>query len=501
MDTVKLKIIDEISGGSPSRLRESFVIKNYQSVYDDISSFCEGLELPFIQKIWHWASGVTHYHTCYCGNSTTFNRNWRDGYREYCSPKCAQSKKSTKEKRKSTNLKKYGVDNVSKSPEVKKKTEDTNLERYGYKSSFQNDDVRSKWKDTMISKYGVDHYFKTDEFRIKSKSYYLKKWGVEHPLMVDEIKDKIKKTCLIRYGVETYLNIKHSRDSVKHYNRSKYEDEICEFISSLGISVIESDRTVIPPLLLDIYAPEKNLAIEFNGLYWHSEFKKEKGYHLNKTLRCKEKGVDLVHIWEDDWLNRKDILKSIICNKLGISKYRIFARKCSIVELQNGDVSKFLNENHIQGYVRYSKSIGLIHEGNLVSLMSFGFRNINGKREYELIRFCNKTNTNVIGSASKLFSHFIKENKDVDMISSYADISIFTGNLYSKLGFTFSKKSQINYWWVVDGVRRHRFSFNKKKLVSLGYDSTLTEVEIMHSLNRYRVWGCGQDKWVWVRKV
>ncbi len=498
MVTDRIKLIDDISDGSPSRLRESYFIKNYNSVYTDISNFCKDVDIPFIQKIWHWVNN-SHHFNCYCGNETTFNRNWKDGYRLYCSPKCAQSKKDTKEKRKSTNLKKYGVDNVSKSSDIKKKIEDTNLRKYGYKSSFQNDDVRSKWKENMISKYGVDHYFKTEDFRIKSKNYYLQRWGVDHPLMVDEIKDKIKQTCLIRYGVETYLNTKHSRDSIKHYNRSKYEDEIYEFILDLGIDAFKSDRTVIPPFLLDIYVPEKNLAIEFNGLYWHSEFKKEKEYHLNKTLGCRDRNVDLIHIWEDDWINRKDILKSIICNKLDIVTDRVFARKCRVVDLGNEEVSNFLNSHHIQGYSRFSKSIGLIYGDELVSVMSFGYRSINGKKEYELIRFCNKINTNVIGGASKLFSHFVKTNLDIDRIISYSDISIFTGNLYKKLGFYFVKRSQINYWWVVDGIRRHRFSFNKKKLVKMGYDPTMTEVEIMHSLNRYRVWGCGQDRWEWSR--
>ena len=122
----------------------------------------------------------------------------------------------------------------------------------------------------------------------------------------------------------------------------------------------------------------------------------------------------------------------------------------------------------------------------------------NGKREYELIRFCNKIDTNVVGSASKLFSNFISINK-IDNIISYADVSMFSGNVYDKLGFKLSHRSSVNYWWVVDGVRRHRFSFNKKKLVKMGHSPLKTEVEIMSSLGNYRVWGCGQDKWVWSR--
>jgi len=383
MLTERFKIINDISSDSPSRLRESYFIKNHISVYHRILDFSPDPDLPFIQKIWHWVNDVDSYFTCVCGSRTSFNRNWRDGYRQYCSPKCAQSQYSTKKKRKNTNLAKYGVDNVSKLSDTKKKIENTNLVRYGYKSSFQNLEVRQKWKDNMVLNYGVDHYFKTDDFKIKSKSYYLKRWGVGYPWLVDEIKDKIKNTCLIKYGVETYLNTKHSRDSIKSYNRSKYEDEICDFLSSINIPFIKSDRSLIPPLLLDIYIPDKNLAIEFNGLYWHSEFKKKKGYHLNKTDRCRSNGVDLIHIWEDDWLNRKDILKSIIRNRVSCPSERIFARKCEVVDLNNSDVSEFLNNNHIQGYTRFSRSIGLLYNDELVSLMSFGYRNINGNRRFD----------------------------------------------------------------------------------------------------------------------
>jgi len=345
---------------------------------------------------------------------------------------------------------------------------------------------------------GVDHYFKTDEFKAKTKIYYLQKWGVTHSLMIDDVKDRIKKTCLERYGVETYLNTKHSRESIKSYNRSSYEDEISEWLKTLDVEVINSERTLINPQILDIYLPQYKIAIEFNGLYWHSEFKKDKFYHLSKTLKCNENGIELIHIWEDDWLNRKDVLKSIIINKIGKTENRIYARNCEIVELDNSITSAFLNDNHIQGYCRYNKSFGLKFAGELVSVMTFGYRSTNSKKEYELIRYCNKKNLSVVGSASKLFKHFVSKFS-IDHVSTYADISIFKGGVYEKIGFKFQHRSPPNYWWVVSGVRKHRFNYNKKKLVKMGYDAHKTEVEIMHSLNNYRIWGCGQEKWIWSR--
>ena len=500
MITDRKKKIDDIILGSPNRIRESYFLNNHIDIYNDIQKFCEKiLDLSFSQKIWHWINNIDTYYLCKCGKRITFNKNWLDGYRNGCSAKCSQSSSLTKEKRKKTNIERYGVDNVSKNKEIKEKIINTNLEKYGYKSTFQNINVREKWINNIEKKYGVNHYFKTKEFKTKCKIYYLQKYGVIHQSNSEEVQKRIKETCVNKYGVTTYLNTEHARSSIKKYNRSSYEKEICNWLDSVNIKYEHSYRKLITPLLIDIYIPEYKLAIEFNGLYWHSEFGKAKDYHLQKTLLCKEKGIHLIHIWEDDWINRKDVLKSIILNKASKIDNRIFARKCVIKELNNEITSTFLNNNHIQGYSKFTNSYGLYYNDELISLMSFGYRAINGKKEYELIRFCNKLNTIIIGAASKLFNYFLRNNIDINKVISYADISIFDGNLYSKLGFKYSHRSDINYWWVVKGVRKHRFNYNKSKLIKMGYDPLKTEVEIMHEIGNYRIYGCGQDKYIWLR--
>ncbi len=683
----RLDIINNLVVSYPARMRESYFIKHNIVLYNEIINFCCDIsDLSFVQKIWHWVSDSSVYFRCKCGNKTSFNRNWKDGYRKFCSAKCAQTEESSKEKRRKTNLEKYGVDNVAKSKTIQDKTEKTNLQKYGCKSSFQNKDVRDKWKKTIQEKYGVDHYFQTEEFKLKSKFKNLQKYGVDHFVKSTEWIEKTKKKNLEKYGLEWYTQTQEwlektkktniskfkfewyqQREDVKNYyssirnliiaksietnnlkwgknwfsqtdefkdyikslnldydliqskarstmmekygveffsqlsewkentkksnntkwgkdwyseteewkakmkeredfykeitrNRSKefyknlgydvisidfdivqlksqkcghefkinrdtfykrisiYKSNACvicnplngrsseesnvsDWIKSLGIEVQDHNRKICDGYEIDIFIPSHSLAIEFNGLYWHSELLKNKDYHLNKTNGCNDKGIRLIHIWEDDWKNRGDILKSIIMNHLNVISNKVYARSCEIKPLNNEITSNFLNSNHIQGYCRFSQSIGLYNGEDLVSVMTFGFRNINGKKEYELIRFCNKINTVVIGAASKLFNYFVVSNSDIDRISSYADISIFSGNLYKKLGFEYSHRSQINYWWVVDGIRRHRFNYNKKKLIKLGHDPLLTEAEIMHGLDRYRVWGCGQDKWIWNRNI
>lgn len=138
----------------------------------------------------------------------------------------------------------------------------------------------------------------------------------------------------------------------------------------------------------------------------------------------------------------------------------------------------------------------------LVSIMTFGNKRMimkshsNNKNEYELLRFCSKINTSVIGAASKLFSHFIK-HYNPETIISYANCDISNGNLYNKLGFKFISHTGLNYWWVKNEKRYHRSNFMKHKLVAQGEDPLLTEDEIMASRGYTKVFGTGNLKYVW----
>lgn len=278
-------------------------------------------------------------------------------------------------------------------------------------------------------------------------------------------------------------------------NSSSHENEIADWLESFT-KVERRKRNLINGGEIDIYLPNEKIAIEFNGLYWHSELFKNKWYHLDKTKKCLELGVQLIHVFEDDWVYRKEIIKSIILNKMNAIKNKIWARKCHIKELNTKDCKKFLIENHIQGYSNCKYKLGLFKDGELVSVMTLGTRKTNSKPEFELIRFCNKINTNVVGSASKLLNYFIKEYKWSGTIVSYADISIFSGNLYDKLGFQNIHLSKPNYYWVVGNKRHHRFKYNKKKLVkNFGSDSSMSGTEIMNNWGYYKIWSCGQIRY------
>jgi hypothetical protein len=417
-------------------------------------------------------------------------------------------------KRKGTCLVKYGVDSCSKLDFVKKKQIETNNKLYGGNSALCNKEIQDKRTNNYRDKTGLDHHFHNKEILDNMQLSRIKTLGIKYTngLELDIIDYKtgfVKLKCYECGNISelsTSLLYQRTNRKVKtclicnplNDKTTSSHLEISDFLNDIGILHILNDRKILDGLELDIYSSDYNIAIEFNGLYWHSELHKNKSYHLDKTKKCESKGIRLIHIFQDDWLNKKDIVKSILLNAFGKINDKIYARKCIIKEVSPKDSRTFLDSNHIQGYASSKIKLGLYYNNELVSLLTLGNRNTNKKDEFELIRFCSKLNLSVIGGASKLFKYFLN-NFNYGEIVSYSDYSIFGGSLYEGLKFERSHLSPPNYWWVVDGIRRHRFNFNKKKLVKLGHDTGKSEVMIMLELGYYRIFGCGQVKWVYKR--
>jgi Ackermannviridae homing endonuclease len=441
-----------------------------------------------------------------------------------------------KEKAKQTNIERYDVEFPLQNKEIKEKMLNTVKNKYGVDCVLKVDEIKEKAKQTNIERYGVDNVFKLKEVQNNICKLFNKKYG-GRPLNNVKIKEKMLETLKITYKnkiLSSYENIinydfdnkvftfeceKCGKFEIKHtllHNRTQSKTIICtkcnpinQQTSGLEIQLLEfiknnysgiilsSIRTIINPLELDIYLPNLNLAFEFNGLYWHNELNKSDDYHLNKTELCEKQGIQLIHIWEDDWLYKQDIVKSMIFNKLKLNKERIYARKCEVQEINdNGLIRNFLNENHIQGFVGSKVKIGLFYNDKLVSLMTFGKgrKNMNSKSEWELLRFCNTKYTNVIGGASRLFKYFIR-NYNPNEIITFADRSHSNGNLYEQLKFNFIHKTQPNYHYIVNGIREYRFKYRKDILVKEGYDKNKSEHNIMLERNIYRIYNSGNLKY------
>lgn len=279
---------------------------------------------------------------------------------------------------------------------------------------------------------------------------------------------------------------------------SQAEKNVLDYIKQFyKKEILENDRTILDGKELDILIPEKKIAIEYDGLYWHCEINRDEKFHLMKTKKCEEKGLQLIHIFEDEWKYKQEIVKSRLRGLLGLNE-RIFARKCECKEISNEDSRKFLDENHIQGNCVSRYRYGLYYNDELVSVMTFGESRFK-KGEFELLRFANKLYNNVVGGAGKLFYHFLKEHPEIVEITSYADRRWSKGNLYEKLGFLETEKTKPNYFYIVDGMRQSRLLYQKHRLISEGADPNKTEHQIMLEKGYYRIYDCGNLKYKYIR--
>jgi hypothetical protein len=293
----------------------------------------------------------------------------------------------------------------------------------------------------------------------------------------------------------------------KNSHKSKGENEILSFLKNSYpyLSIYQSYKKLRNSenklLELDIYIPEKKIAIEFNGLYWHSEkiLTDPINYHINKTNICNINGINLLHIFEDEWYNKKHILKKMISHKLNISKkQKIYARNCYIKEIDSTAKNKFLDDNHIQGRDSAKIKLGLFLKGTykLISVMTFTGKNLSrgtiniSDYTWDLSRFAIDLNYIVIGAAGKLLKYFTNTYR-WDSIFSYADLRYSTGDLYYKLGFENISQTKPSYWYVDNqGRRYHRFNLRKRP----DEPKDVPEWKLRHEQGYYRIWDCGHLK-------
>ena len=352
-----------------------------------------------------------------------------------------------------------------------------------------------------MSRYGVDYFSKSEESRknfiISNHLNYIKYIDNGYSLFnCDQNKDHYFEIHIENFHGRSNSNLPLCTTCYPIGNsRSLKEEVVFEYIKSVYLGeIIQSYRDGIE---IDIYLPDIKLGIEFNGLYWHSNKFIENDYHLNKKEFFKQKEIDIKFIWEDDFDNNFDIIKSKINNWLKLTQNKIYARKTDVKQITNvDDYRNFLNNNHIQGFVASKLVYGLYFENELVSLMSFdkkeGRLNML-ENEWNLNRFCNLLNHQVIGGASKLLNHFIKINNPSRIIS-YADKDWSCGNLYFILGFKLINESKPDYKYVINNIRINKQHFTKAKLDKLGHDISLTESQIMSNLGINRIYDCGKMK-------
>ena len=480
--------------------REEYVKKHFPLLYDDINEY-QPNNNPFIQKLYNFLNKIKENPKCsHCGINEVSFINFNKGYLKYCSVKCSTNNIETRNKTKITNNKKYGVSCVLKNNSIKDRIKNTNINKYGVDNPSKNINIINKIKGIKKNRELINWSVKLNKPDIFIK--YLDNDTLEvHNYCPTHNPFIIKRQTLYgRYHRQGLDNICPECIPINE-NISNIENDIRFFVENeLNI---RTEKIILNSKEIDIYLSDHKLGIEFNGLYYHSDKFKDKNYHLIKTELCEKEGIQLLHVFEDEWVNKKDIVKSIIKSKLGIIGEKIFARKCAIREISdNKTIKNFLETNHLQGFIGSNVKIGLFYDDDLVSLMTFGMKRvalgnrIGKNNEYEMFRFCNKLNTQVIGGASKLLKYFIK-NYRPKLILTFADRRYSDGKLYQKLGFEPIGYTKPNYYYFNPNntiKKFHRFGFRKNVLVEEGFDPNKTEHEIMLERGYLRIYDSGNIK-------
>jgi hypothetical protein len=510
--------MDDLFFKTTNGVSDKFLRENHKEYYDNLFVFVKEENISLSERIYLYQNNLSEKPKCqYCKENKTNFIKFYKGYTKYCSRKCAATMTAQNPEVKSKRL--SGLEKSNNDPELRKEmTEKANKTKSEF-SEERKIEINLKRENSNIEKWGVKIISQSDEIKEKIS---IKLKNTISEVRKRKVLEKLEQSGFKLLGLTSFefeLNCLKCSNDFKirrslFNSRKRFQNDICLICNPVGQSNFEQRvqewiQTVYDGRIvnnyrgykkyeLDIFLPELNIGIECNGLWWHSEEYKENSYHKDKLKFFEENGVRILNIWEDDWKNKTDIIKSRIINKLGLNKNNIGARKCEIKLVDKINTVKFLNENHIQGNCISSVSIGLYFEGELVSISTFGKlrRNLGWRvvsdGDWELLRFCNKLNYNVSGGLSKLIKFFLKNYK-VNRLLSYCDRSFNDGSSYLKVGFTKIKETEPNYYWFHKdvGLRENRWKWRKDVLVSMGYDKKKTEVQILHELGWRRIHDCG----------
>jgi len=426
------------------------------------------------------------------------------------------------EKIRQTNLTRYGVEYPQQSLEIQAKKEQTNIEKYGSKSPLQNLQIQEKIKQSNREKYGVENPSQRPEIRTKAQQTNLERFGIinpsslsmirkkvrqtlieryniENPSQIPGIQDKIKQSILLKYGVERFQQLPEYRNRLKNWcvenpnklHVSKSELEILGWIRSFYLSAKKYKDGVYE---VDILIPELNLGIEHNGLFYHEEGRVVQRYHLNKTKHFEAKNIRIIHIFEHEWKNNQEQVKSFLLSAIGKNEYKIGARKCTLLwSALSEDVRQvhdFLEAYHIQGRSINTKYvIKVLYNNELLAVATFG-RHHRNNNNWVLTRFCTKTNYTIQGVLSRI-SNLASQQLKEDIIS-WADYRLSQGNGYEKAGWIFEELLPPDYFYH-KGLKVFSKQSRQKKKVNTPKGMTEKQHAQMDGLRR--VYDCGKIRY------
>lgn len=483
---------------------------------------------------------------------------FEEGYRGYCSEKCYnQSINNSIDKANKAQIDKYGGIGFENKI-IRDKAKETIINKYGVENVFKSKTVQEQIIETNLAKFGTEHPVKLPEVQAKIKKTNLKRYGVINPAQLPEIQEKIKKNKQEQLGNQYFDNLEtsgkksisdlellekiktkkvilgrplHPREiltetdyksissiyqRLTHWHKlginikelvilkeSYYETIIEDFLKANNIKYEKNNRTLIKPLELDFYLPDYAVAIEVNDFLTHNSTyspyrePKDRNYHLNKTILCRNAGIRLIHAWQNFITDTRqfNVLKNVILNACGKNKQKIYARD-TVVEVRPAiELKDFFEANNIWGYRGAQLAYTLKHKKTgetvmayLVGKALFG-RGSEKPYDAEIIRGASLLGTTVIGGASKLWTYLIKST-NYNSIVYYVDLNLYNGNSLSFLSGTTLIKEQPSFknYFVDEDKLKNRNPAKHKEISQMTKDKKV-----------WQIWNAGNQVWVWNR--
>jgi hypothetical protein len=404
---------------------------------------------------------------------------------------------SVQNRRNSTNLTKYGSTSPLGDKDILNKFKNTMVEKYGVTSAKKSQVFVDKANATCERNHGVDNPMKNSDIVSKIKENCISTYGVSNPMQTDSVKNKLKNSLMLKYGTENYsttaeFKVKFFETMTKNGSdfESKPENELKQFVESLGLKCKKGYIGGADPKQIDIMIEDSNVCIEFNGTFWHSEaYGRDRQYHLSKTVQCEKKNKKLIQIFDHEWDNKKDQVKSFLTSALGKNTRKVNARDCDFYELNPEDARDFLKHYHILGSGHISRAYGLMLNGELLSVITLAKHHRNNT-ELVLNRYVCKSDVTVRGGLSKLTKNIIKE---VGSITTWIDRRWSNGQSWLTAGWTVVNTLGPDYFYY--NTKTHKIiskQSRKKSLVNTPAGMTESQHAKLDSL--VRVWDCGKIK-------
>jgi hypothetical protein len=406
-------------------------------------------------------------------------------------------------KQQATLLARYGVTNAQQMASTQQKTAETCQAKWGVNNPMQNPAIaqlssqtrKINWDPAKMFEQNFTHFCDQAQSR----------WGVTPLITADQYTGVAARpeiafrcdTCghefskRFDYACPPVCRVCHP---VQTTYLSKQEQSVADWIrANYAGPVIQSDRSIINPWQLDIVLPDLKVAIEYCGLYWHSELSSGKHwqYHAEKTRLCEQKGYRLITMFSDEWLQKHDQTCSKLHSILGVQTQKVHARRCSVEQIDRTTAESFHNLYHIQGSPsRLGVNLALMHNNQPVMMSSWVRKNTN---QWELVRL--SSSVRVVGGAGRLLANFVKLFQP-QIIVSFSDNRWSQGQMYAQLGFKLQSHVPPMQHYVQNyQTRFHKLAFAKSKIVQP--DESVTEWQRMQQMGFDRIWDCGKKKWVW----